>query len=296
MIKRLVIGTRGSKLALIQTQLVAEALQTLDPKLVLETKIISTRGDADKVTPIPLDTVGKAWFTAEIEQALQDGSIDVAVHSLKDLPPELGAGLATLTVLDRADPRDVLVSRSGAKFADLPAGSVIGTDSLRRRAAVLLARPDLRVQSIRGNVDTRVRKVREGECDAAILAAAGLARLDRLGDIAEFLDPARFVPAIGQGALAVEFRAGHAELQRLLERLMVKTTVAETAAEAAFSQVVGGGCKLPVGCYVQIRSGRATVHALAGDEDARNAKLRTLRGPAGSAPELAARLARELIA
>jgi len=295
MIKRLVIGTRGSKLALIQTELVASALRARQPDLVIETKIITTTGDTN-FSPIPLDTVGKAWFTAEIEQALSQGNIDIAAHSLKDLPPQLGQGLTAVTVLERADPRDVLVSRSGAKLADLPAGATIGTDSLRRRAAVLLARPDLRVVSLRGNVQTRLRKLAAGDCDAIILAAAGLDRLGLLGEATELLDPARFVPAIGQGALSAEVRADNPEVVKLIKELQHPPTVAATEAERAFSEVVGGGCKLPVGCLVEIHNHRATVHALSGDEDGSHARTRTLHGPAADAPRLAARAARELMA
>jgi hydroxymethylbilane synthase len=198
---RLTIGTRGSKLALIQTELVAAALKQAHPRLEVGIKIIATKGDTNQA-PIPLDTVGKAWFTAEIEQALQSGDIDIAVHSLKDLPPELCPGLISLPVLERADPRDVLVSKAAVPLAALPRGAVVGTDSLRRKAALLLERPDLRVESVRGNVQTRLRKLHEQPYDAIVLAAAGLERLGDLTLVTEFLEPSRFVPAIGQGVLA----------------------------------------------------------------------------------------------
>jgi hydroxymethylbilane synthase len=293
--RHLVIGTRGSKLALIQSQLVAAALQKAHPGLELETKVITTKGDTTQV-PIPLDTVGKAWFTAEIEHALQAGEIDLAVHSLKDLPPELGEGLVSLPVLERADPRDVLVGKSGAIMSKLPEGATVGTDSLRRKAALVLARPDLRVVSLRGNVQTRLRKLREQPYDAIVLAAAGLERLGELEQITEYLDPANYVPAIGQGVLAAEVRAVDNELHDLLSGLQHAPTVTAVEAEQTFSRVVGGGCKLPVGCYAQIFPDHIQLHAMVGDNDGLNAELASAIGPLGQGNALAEQIARKLTA
>lgn len=248
---KLKIGTRGSKLALIQTQLVANALKQQQPDLEIETVVIKTEGDKN-FAPIPLDTVGKAWFTAEIDRALLERDIDLAVHSLKDLPLTLDDGLTMMVVLERADPRDVLVSRSGQTIEQLPQGAVVGTDSTRRRALLLHRRPDLKVQSLRGNVQTRLRKLHDGQYDGIILAAAGLARLGELDAATEFLDPTTFIPAIGQGALAVEVRHDHTVLLGLLGRVKNPTTDVTTHVERQFSATIGGGCKLPVGCFARV--------------------------------------------
>jgi hydroxymethylbilane synthase len=293
--EHLVIGTRGSKLALIQTQLVADALYQRHPGLKVETKIITTKGDTNQ-SPIPLDTVGKAWFTAEIEQALQSGVIDIAAHSLKDLPPESGAGLMSLPVLERADPRDVLVSKSGHKLGELPAGAIVGTDSLRRKAGLLLARPDLRVESVRGNVQTRLLKLREQHYDAIVLAAAGLERLDQLDIVTEYLDPAHFVPAVCQGVLAAEVRQTDHELVAVLAKLQHAPTLAAVKAEQAFSRIIGGGCKLPVACYARIDDDQARLFAMVGDSQGLNAELASASGKTAQAPAMAERLARKLTA
>jgi hydroxymethylbilane synthase len=261
--KALKIGTRGSKLALIQTQLVADALRQVQPGLEIETVIIKTQGDQN-MSPIPLDTVGKAWFTAEIDHCLRQKTIDLAVHSLKDLPLELEPGLAMTVVLPRADPRDVLVSRSGL-LSEIPPNAIIGTDSARRRVQLLHKRPDLKVHSLRGNVQTRLRKLAEGEYYAVILAAAGLKRLDSDTEITEYLGTAEFVPAPGQGALAAETRADDLALQALLAQIQDQATVTATAAERGFSAAVGGNCQLPVGCYAQVESGNVQIQAVIAD-------------------------------
>lgn len=292
--ERLIIGTRGSRLAIIQSELVATELRKLKPNLRVELKTIITKGDADKKTPIPLDTIGKAWFTAEIEQALADGEIDLAIHSLKDVPPETPAGLVHLPVLERADPRDILVSKTGAKLAGLPQGALIGTDSLRRAALLLHQRPDLRIESIRGNVDTRIRKLEVGPCDAIILAAAGLKRLGLGEKITEYLDPAVYVPAAGQGVLAAEISSSNQELMELIEQLGYPATLIAVTAEQAFIRIVDGGCKLPVGCYAKVNNGRVAISGVIGSEDARAAAVESIEGPATQAVELAQQLARRL--
>jgi hydroxymethylbilane synthase len=260
------IGTRGSKLALIQAKLVEQALLKRDPSLQISTNIIQTKGDVNQ-SPIPLDTVGKSWFTAEIETALSTGKIDIAVHSLKDLPLEDPKTLATLVIMKRADPRDVLVSRSGDTLERLPFGSVVGTDSTRRAALIHHLRPDLTVKSLRGNVDTRLTKLANGYCDAIIVAAAGLDRLGRIGEITEYLDPATFIPSVGQGALAVQIRSSDDKMRSLIEKSQHQPTVIATLAERAFSEAIGGGCKLPVGCYVQIAQNAANIYGMIAELD-----------------------------
>jgi hydroxymethylbilane synthase len=293
MLKYLTIGTRGSRLAVIQAELVADALRRLSPGLVIELKTIVTTGDKN-TAPIPLDTVGKAWFTAEIEQALAAGDIDLAVHSLKDVPPEVPPGLMHLPVLERADPRDVLISTSEKKLGELPAGAVIGTDSLRRQALVLHSRPDLKVESVRGNVETRLHKLAGGDYDAVILAAAGLDRLDRAHEITEFLDPTQFIPAIGQGVLAAEVKISNTQLTALLKQLQHAPTLAAVAAEQAFARVVGGGCKLPVGCYARPNGDEIKLYGVVGESDGTTADIAESHGPARDGAKLAEALARRL--
>ena len=293
--KHLVIGTRGSQLALIQTELVAAALRQLDPDMHIQTKIITTKGDTNQM-PIPLDTVGKAWFTAEIAQALRTKDIDMATHSLKDLPPDPGVELISLPVLKRADPRDVLVSKTGVVLSKLESGSVIGTDSLRRKAALLLARPDLRVKSIRGNVQTRLRKLHEQDYDGVVLAAAGLKRLGQQDIITEFLDPARFVPAGGQGVLAAQVRRSDHDLRDLLIQIQDTQTLVAVEAELAFSRVVGGGCKLPVACYARVTGETVDIFAMLGDSTGHKAELASSRGDITLATTIAEQLAVKLTA
>ncbi len=293
MAKRIVIGTRGSRLAVIQAELVAAALRQLDPTIIVKLKTIVTTGDKNSA-PIPLDTVGKAWFTAEIEEALAAGSIDLAVHSLKDVPPEVPSGLMHVPVLERADPRDVLVSTPGQTLATLPPHSVVGTDSLRRQALVLHRRPDLKVESARGNVETRLRKLQAGDFDAIILAAAGLDRLGRTDVITEYLDPSWFVPAAGQGVLSAELKSTNKELMAMIKQLRHAPTLAAVQAEQAFAKVVGGGCKLPVGCYAELKETEVNLYAVIGERDGRSAELASVSGPAEDGIKLAETLARQL--
>jgi len=205
MSRELVIGTRGSALAIAQSEWVAAAIRRARPGLAIRIERIRTTGD--RMADAPLAAAGgKGLFVKEIEEALLDGRIDLAVHSLKDVPAEVPAGLALGAFPEREDPRDVVVTRGGGPLGRLPEGAMVGTGSLRRQAQLLEARPDLRIVPIRGNVDTRLRKLDAGEVDAVILAAAGMRRLGLDARITEFLPPDRMVPAIGQGALAIELR------------------------------------------------------------------------------------------
>src|SRR5216110_3034686 len=210
------LGTRGSPLALVQARAVAARLGTLG----VDVEIVPIRTEGDRRVDASLAAIGgKGLFVREIEEALREGLIDGAVHSLKDLPAELPAGLTLAAFAEREDPRDVLVSRSGASFEDLPVGAVVGTSSPRRRALALALRPDLVVEPIRGNVDTRLRRLERGALDGVLLAAAGLARLGLTAPHAQLLDPEVFVPAVGQGVLAIEARADDRRAGALLERL-----------------------------------------------------------------------------
>jgi hydroxymethylbilane synthase len=246
--KTIIVGSRASALALAQTHLVVADLQAHFPEQTFEVRHITTHGD--RVLDRALTEIGgKGVFVKEIEDALLSGAIDLAVHSCKDLPTTQPAGLIIGAIPTRADPRDVLVSRSGAALADLPVGARVGTSSHRRAAQLHALRPDLRLLDIRGNVDTRLRKLDEGQYDAIVLAAAGLARLSLLARAAEFLDPHAFLPAPGQGALALEIRADDAATQKIVQALDHSPTRITVAAERAFLLGLGGGCDLPIGAY-----------------------------------------------
>ena len=250
----LIIGTRGSRLALAQTELVAAALRQAHPALAVTVRTIRTRGD--RITDVPLGQVGgKGIFVKEIEEALLRGEADLAVHSAKDLPTELPAGLAIVAVPPREDPHDVLIARQpGATLGDLPPGATIGTSSVRRQAQLAAARPDLRFCDLRGNVDTRLRKLHEGGLDAIVLAAAGLRRLG-LGELGWPVPFEICVPAPGQGLLALEARADDAKVAELLQPLEAAEARAALTAERAALAGLGGGCQVPVGIVAEHDSG-----------------------------------------
>lgn len=262
------IGTRGSALARWQTDHVAELLQTAYTDLTVEITVISTQGDRVLDQPLPL-VGGKGLFTAELEAALRSGEIDCAVHSLKDLPTELGDGLIVGAIPQRADPADALVSRGGHTLATLPQGARIGTSSRRRAAQLLHARPDLQMRDIRGNVDTRIRKALdpEGDYDAILLAFAGLDRLGKADVISERISFATLLPAPGQGALAIQCR-DDADSRDLLALLTHAPTATAVRAERAFLGELGSGCSLPVAAYAEIEEGnlrlRGRVNSLDG--------------------------------
>jgi hydroxymethylbilane synthase len=250
----LTIGTRGSRLALWQTNWVKAQLETHHPHVQVEIKTISTKGD--RVLEVSLPTLGeqgKGLFTKELEDEMFAGAIDLAVHSLKDLPTGLPAGLTLGAVCEREDVRDALVGGAGVgSFADLPQGAVIGTSSLRREAQLRFARPDLRVVAVRGNVDTRLRKLDAGEYDALILAAAGLIRLQYSRRITEYLGPDLMLSAVGQGALAIETRDGDERVESLVRTLDHQPTRLACTAERRFLKGLGGGCLVPIAAYCQV--------------------------------------------
>jgi hydroxymethylbilane synthase len=290
---QLTAGTRASQMALTQTNKVIKSLIDCHRSLTVTLKHITTKGDIVN-TPIPLDTIGKAWFTKELEQELLDQKIDFAVHSLKDVPPELPPGLVIIPVLQRDDSRDGLVAKAATSLATLPKGAIVGTDSLRRTTLLLRERPDLAVKSIRGNANTRLQKLEVGDFDALVMAVAGLQRIDRAEMVVEYLDPTTFVPSIGQGALAVEVRTERQDLIAMFQELQDDATQRATAAEQAFAQIIGGGCKLPVACYIHFAADTAYVHGMVGSIDSKQCVIKTLQGPAADAMKLARKLAGEL--
>lgn len=241
------LGTRASALARAQAEGVASGLRAGSPEVEVETRTLVTAGDRTQAAGRPLPEIGgKGLFTEELERALRAGEIDLAVHSLKDLPTQEVSGVLVGAVCAREDPRDCLVSRGGLTLSELPAGSVVGTSSLRRAAQLRALRRELEVRSIRGNVDTRIRKVREGGYDAAVLAVAGVRRLGLEREVSERLSTETMLPAPGQGALAIQCRVGDEAVLALLASLEDPVTRAETTAERSFLRALGGGCAAPV--------------------------------------------------
>ena len=261
---RLRIGSRGSQLALWQANHVSGLLRARGHEVEIE--IIKTTGD--KITEVALAQVGtKGMFTKEIEEALAEGRVDLAVHSLKDLPTELASTFTLAAVMKRQDPRDVFLSLGYASFRELPKGARVGTSSLRRQAQIKAVRPDLKIFPLRGNVDTRLRKLESGEFDAIILAAAGLNRLGRTERVREVLPVETMCPAVGQGALGIEARADDSATLKELEFLDDDDARRATTAERALLRTLGGGCQVPIGAYAESADGALKLTAIVADPD-----------------------------
>jgi hydroxymethylbilane synthase len=250
--RKIIVGSRRSKLALTQTNWVIDQLKNLDPRFEFEVKEIVTKGD--QILDVTLSKVGgKGLFVKEIEQAMLDKEIDMAVHSMKDMPAVLPVGLTIGCIPFREDHRDALISRGHVKLKDLKPGAIVGTSSLRRSAQLLVVRPDLEIKWIRGNVDTRLAKLETEEYDAIILAAAGLSRLGWASDVVtEFLDADLCIPAVGQGALSIECREDDKELLELFEKFTCKKTERAVRAERAFLQKMEGGCQVPIAGFAYV--------------------------------------------
>ncbi len=281
------VGSRGSLLALAQTRQVVGALAERHPETAFEIVVIQTKGDV--ILDTPLAKIGdKGLFTKEIEQALLGGEADLAVHSLKDMPARLPDGLVLGAVPARVEAGDALISPAAANIAALPAGACVGTSSLRRRAQLLHRRPDLVVEDLRGNVDTRLRKLRDGRYDAIVLAAAGLIRLGLAGEITTRIPVAEMVPAVGQGALALECRADDTAIRDLLAAVHHPPTDVAVTAERAFLAVLEGCCQVPMAAHATLNGGRIRLSGLIATLDGR----RVLRHEAESSadPAAAARL------
>lgn len=260
------VATRGSLLALTQTRWVVAQLQALHPGVSFAIEIYKTSGDRSQAEGTPLSQVGgKGLFTKELEDALLEGRADLAVHSLKDMPTDLPEGLVLGCVPPREDPRDVVISREGTLLADLPPGAVVGTSSLRRLAQLRHYRPDLEYRPVRGNVDTRLRKLQEGQYDALIMAAAGLHRAGFTGQITEYLDPQVSLPAVGQGALALEVRADDAFMAEILAPFNHLPTALAVQAERAFMARVTDTAAELVAAHWAGRGGEAGAGGVAAD-------------------------------
>ena len=290
----LVFATRPSALARWQTQWVIAALQEKHPNLTCEEKVITTQGDKILDKPLP-EIGGKGLFTQELESELLSGAVHCAVHSLKDLPVENPVGLTVGCVPARAEVRDALISAKGYTLETLPPASVIGTSSLRRAAQLLSARPDLSTKSLRGNVDTRLRKAQEGQYDAIILAGAGLTRLGLEKHVTQWLPLDTMLPAPGQGALGIQCRANDEETLSLLSLLEDAHTRAAVTAERQFLLALGGGCAVPVAAYAAV-SGQQSAISLTGLVASVNGKeLIKVTGEGSEPKELGFRLAQEAI-
>ncbi|HEV8325495.1 MAG TPA: hydroxymethylbilane synthase [Myxococcota bacterium] len=285
------IGTRGSPLARWQAEHVAERLRTAHPGLAVELRVVKTTGD--KVLDVPLAKIGgKGLFIKEIEEALAAGEVDAAVHSMKDVPASLPPGFALAAVLERADPRDALV---GLPLAALRAGVRVGTGSLRRAAQLLARVPGLAVEPLRGNVDTRLRKLDEGHYEAIVLAVAGLTRLGHAARVTEALDPDVMVPGVAQGAIGIEVRAGDEVVRAVCAPLHHAETARAVGAERALSRALGGSCEVPVAGYARREAdGALVLDALVATPDGREL-LRERRRGAASDPEALGRAAAEAL-
>jgi len=286
------LGTRGSPLALCQSRTIAAMLTERGAEVVLD--VIKTTGDA--WTGSLANVGGKGLFVKELEEALLAARIDFAVHSLKDMPAELPAGLALVATPRREDTRDVLITRDGAALDELPTATRVGTSSLRRRAQLLMQRPDLRIEPLRGNVDTRLGKLESGDIDAVILASAGLRRLGLMPPGARLLAAEEFLPAVGQGALALEARADDARVRAALTALHDPESAACVAAERAFLSAVGGDCHTPLAAHTTIRGDTLTLHALVADVEGRETLREDDTATVAQADELGRRVAERLLA
>lgn len=291
--RTLTIGTRASKLALVQTEMVRDLLQMTHADLDVGVTHITTKGDVVLDRSLKL-VGGKGLFITEIEDALRAGTVDLAVHSAKDLPTELPRDMTLAAFLPRADVRDVVVSCHGLSLRELPQGARVGTSSTRRACQLLAMRPDITLLDLRGNVDTRLRKLHEGQYDAIILAAAGLIRLGLAHEITEYLEPTDMLPAVAQGAIGVEVRARDTTTRDLCAALNDTPTWLAVLAERAFLGTLGGGCSVPVGAFATVDNNAITLSGMIGGASGRLVRG-TATGTAAQPAALGKRLARRLL-
>ncbi|MCP8899628.1 hydroxymethylbilane synthase [Gilvimarinus xylanilyticus] len=289
------IATRKSLLALWQAEYVKSELEKHHPGLAVELVPLTSRGD--KILDVPLAKVGgKGLFVKELEQAMLADEADIAVHSMKDVPMEFPEGLGLAVICEREDPRDAFVSNRFHNLDELPAGSVVGTSSLRRQCQVLSARPDLEVKFLRGNVQTRLRKLDDGEFDAIILASAGLIRLELQARIADYMAPEVSLPAGGQGAVGIECRTDDTQLRELLAPLHHAPTAVCVEAERAMNRRLEGGCQVPIACYAIEQAGGLWLRGLVGSVDGKTMLSEEDRGPLESAEAMGVAMAERLLA
>jgi hydroxymethylbilane synthase len=289
---KLILGTRGSQLALWQAHWIKTRLEESGHQI--EIKVIKTSGD--KLSTASLAQSGmKGLFVKEIEEALLEGSVDLAVHSLKDLPLDQPEGLSIAAVPSREDARDALISRGGRNFMNLPPSSRIGTSSLRRRSQLLSLRADIDVVPVRGNVDTRLRKLSAGEYDALVMAAAGVHRLGFEGQITEYFSPSQICPAAGQGALAVEIRAGNDEVARTVGPLNDENTHQAVRAERAALGRLGGGCQTPIAAYATIEGECIAIVGVVADPNGARIIRSSARGEKNNPEAIGIQLAEDLL-
>lgn len=293
MTQTITIGTRGSQLALWQAAYVKKRLNSHFPDLEISLQIIKTTGD--RIQNRSLVGLGKGVFTREIECALLDGTIDLAVHSMKDLPTKLPNGLCIGVIPSREDPRDVLVSASGLTLEELPENAQIGTTSPRRRAQLNFLRPDLSVVGVRGNLDTRLRKLQETDIDGLILAAAGIKRLVGEETITEYFEVDKMVPAPGQGALGIEIRENDGEVREFLRRINDGDAELAVVTERAVLSRLGGGCQVPIGVHASIKDGELKIIGMVADYDGKQRVVAQDVGSPKQASRIAERLATSLL-
>jgi hydroxymethylbilane synthase len=289
------LATRASALAMVQSESVAALLRAASPDVEVEFVRITTEGDADRTTPLSI-LGGRGVFVRGVEEALLLGTADIAVHSLKDVPTEAVPGLTLGAMLERADPRDAFVGGQGRRLAELPSGARVGTSSQRRRSLLHALRPDLEVVELRGNVDTRLRKVADGEVDGALLAAAGLARLGRFAEATQVFDAMEFLPAPGQGVIAVECREDDTTTLALLSHLDDARTRAAVEAERGFLGALGSGCTLPVGAYAQVDGSLVALRAMIASVDGAPQLFADASGPTAQAAVLGRGLGERMLA
>ena len=293
MISKLVIGSRGSKLALYQANLVKSKLETAYPTLEVVINVIKTKGD--KILDIALSKIGdKGFFTKEIQDALYNKEVDVAVHSLKDLPTELPKGSQLGAILERVNHRDVLVSVGGKKIADFTSEDKIATSSLRRKSQLLQMNKQVQVVEIRGNVDTRIRKMHDGHCDGMIMAAAGIERLGLQEHITEYLNETQMLTAPGQGAIAIEIREEDNDILKVLSVLNHEQSAICVTAERSFLNRLEGGCQIPFAAHADLEGDTLTIEGLVSTLDGRKMQRETITGKSKDAIQLGIDLANSI--
>lgn len=286
------VGTRGSNLALIQTNWAIDRLKEKFPEVEFEVKIIKTKGD--KILHLSLDKIGdKGLFVKEIESQLLEGEIDLAVHSMKDMPAEVVEGLKFAAVPKREDPRDVIILREGLNsFDELPIGATIGTGSKRRKYQLLRKRPDLNIVPIRGNIETRISKIESENLDGIVLAASGVIRADLEEKITEYLPVDLMIPAPAQGALALEIRENDEELEKMIDAIKDEISQIQTDAERSYLAGIDGSCHIPMGAYCEVDGEKLTLTGIFGDEDGEKITVASLEGDRDNPKELGSNLAK----